>query len=180
MPNSLGRSQIIVRVGGLGLEKTGTAGSGQPGHLEGKLAGAVAATLRRPGAVGAAVTAHRIDACDRRGRCRARKGPARAAHASPGGFADFAAALAPPEDERLLALARIVDARPAFPSRAASASLLAPVSTGFPVDTLGRWSADLARLGPPLASGTLPALPGSAVQTALRERAARRSSRARA
>ena len=41
VPNSLGRSQIIVRVGGLGLEKTGIlAGmSGSPVYFEGRLAG---------------------------------------------------------------------------------------------------------------------------------------------
>ncbi|MGZ5427796.1 MAG: SpoIVB peptidase S55 domain-containing protein, partial [Thermoanaerobaculia bacterium] len=46
VPNSLGRSQIIVRASGLGLEKTGIlAGmSGSPVYFEGRLAGAVAST----------------------------------------------------------------------------------------------------------------------------------------
>src|ERR1035437_7915003 len=46
VPNSLGRSQIIIRVGGLGLERTGIlAGmSGSPVYFEGRLAGAVAST----------------------------------------------------------------------------------------------------------------------------------------
>jgi hypothetical protein len=174
VPNSLGRSQIIVRVAGLGLEKTGIlAGmSGSPVYFDGKLAGAVASTwgfAKEP--VGAVTPIESMLAIDGGGAAGPRKDARARPTSSPSGFADFAASLALPEDERLRALHRIVDARPSFPSRA-SASLLAPVSTGFPVETLGRWSADLARLGVPLASGTLPALPGTAVQAALRERAA--------
>src|SRR5512140_1067481 len=46
LPNTLGRTRILVKVSGLGLEKTGViAGmSGSPVYLEGKLAGALSAT----------------------------------------------------------------------------------------------------------------------------------------
>ena len=46
LPNTLGRTRILVNVSGLGLEKTGViAGmSGSPVYLEGKLAGALSAT----------------------------------------------------------------------------------------------------------------------------------------
>ncbi|MDL2718939.1 MAG: SpoIVB peptidase S55 domain-containing protein [Acidobacteriota bacterium] len=179
VPNNLGRSQIIVRVSGLGLEKTGIlAGmSGSPVYFEGRLAGAVAATwgfAKEP--VGSVTPIESMLAID---GGEGEKGPDAGAQtgriarltASPSGFAEFAAALTLPEDERLLALRRIVEARPGWPVHA-SPSLLAPVSTGFPADTLGRFSDDLSRLGIPLASGTLPALPGTALQAAERARPA--------
>ena len=177
VPNTLGRSQIIVRVGGLGLEKTGIlAGmSGSPVYFEGRLAGAVSATwgfAKEP--VGAVTPIESMLAIDGgEGIQGAGAGSGRGARPSfsPTGFADFAAAVALPEDERLLALRRIVDTRPAWPAQTSS-SLLAPVATGFPVDTLGRFSSDLAHLGIPLASGTLPALPGTALQAAERARPA--------
>jgi hypothetical protein len=179
VPNSLGRSQIIIRVGGLGLERTGIlAGmSGSPVYFEGRLAGAVASTwgfAKEPiGAVTPIESMLAIDAGEGAQDPEAGTGSERGARPSfsSTGFADFAAAVALPEEERLAALRRIVDARPGWPAHAPS-SLLAPVSTGFPVDTLGRWSADLARLGIPLASGTLPAFPGTALQAAERARPA--------
>jgi len=179
VPNSLGRSQIIIRVGGLGLERTGIlAGmSGSPVYFEGRLAGAVASTwgfAKEPiGAVTPIESMLAIDAGEGAHDPEAGAGSERGARltSSPTGFGDFAAAVALPEEERLAALRRIVDARPRWPAHAPS-SLLAPVSTGFPVDTLGRWSADLARLGIPLASGTLPAFPGTALQAAERARPA--------
>ncbi len=181
VPNTLGRSQIIVRVSGLGLEKTGIlAGmSGSPVYFEGRLAGAVAATwgfakepvgsvtpiesmLAIEGGESAPVAAAAGGAARERSR-----GPA----VSPGGFQAFVATLALPDDERLLALHRLVDAHKA-PGGPASGGLLAPVSSGFPGETLSRWGGDLARLGIPLASGPLPALPGTALQTAERARPA--------
>ena len=177
VPNTLGRSQIIVRVGGLGLEKTGIlAGmSGSPVYFEGRLAGAVAATwgfAKEPiGAVTPIESMLAIDGGEDVPRIGA--GMASRSPVAPftGGFSEFAAALALPEEERLLALRRIVDARPGWPIHASS-SLLAPACTGFPVDTLGRWSTDLARLGIPLASGVLPPLPGTALQAVERARPA--------
>ncbi|MGZ5381810.1 MAG: SpoIVB peptidase S55 domain-containing protein, partial [Thermoanaerobaculia bacterium] len=174
VPNSLGRSQILVRVSGLGLDKTGIlAGmSGSPVYLEGRLAGAVAATWgfsKEPiGAVTPIESMLAIDTGD------AAAGTEGARSTSGGaGFSAFAETLALPEEERLAALRKIVDARPSLPARA-QASLLAPMAAGFPADTLGRWGMDLARLGIPvsLASGELPALPGTALQAAERARPA--------
>ena len=89
------------------------------------------------------------------------------------GFSAFVEALGLPEEERLAAFQKIVDARPTLPARA-QASLLAPVATGFPAETLARWGRDLGRLGLPasLVSGELPALPGTALQEAERARPA--------
>jgi hypothetical protein len=179
VPNTLGRSQIIVRVGGLGLEKTGIlAGmSGSPVYFEGRLAGAVASTwgfAKEPvGAVTPIESMLAIDVGEGEKGPEAGAGTERGSRvtASPTGFGDFAASLALPDDQRLAVLHGIVDARPGWPAHAPS-SLLTPVSTGFPVDTLGRWSDDLGRLGIPLASGTLPALPGTALQAAERARPA--------
>src|SRR5450830_229271 len=151
--------------------------SGSPIYFEGRLAGAVASTwgfAKEPiGAVTPIESMLAIDAGEGAQDPEAGAGSERSARltSSPTGFGDFAAAVALPEEERLAALRRIVDARPGWPAHAPS-SLLAPVSTGFPVDTLGRWSADLARLGIPLASGTLPAFPGTALQAAERARPA--------
>src|SRR5664279_2479733 len=150
VPNTLGRSQIIVRVGGLGLERTGIlAGmSGSPVYFEGRLAGAVASTwgfAKEPiGAVTPIEAMLAIEGGESDEGVQRRDGGARPERgARPGfsatGFADFAAAVGLPDDQRLAVLHGILDARPAFPIRTSS-SLLAPVSTGFPVDTLGRWS----------------------------------------
>ena len=175
VPNTLGRSQILVRVSGLGLEKTGIlAGmSGSPVYLEGRLAGAVAATWgfsKEP--IGAVTPIESMLAIDARDAAAGTGGSSRPT-AGGAGFSAFAATLALPDEERLAALRRIVDARPSLPART-QASLLAPVATGFPADTLGRWRHDLARLGIPvtLVSGELPALPGTALQAAERARPA--------
>ena len=175
VPNSLGRSQILVRVSGLGLEKTGIlAGmSGSPVYFEGRLAGAVAATWgfsKEP--IGAVTPIESMLAVDTGDAAAGTEGGARSTSGG-AGFSAFAETLALPEEERLAALRKIVDARPSLPARA-QASLLAPVAAGFPADTLGRWGRDLARLGIPvsLASGELPALPGAALQATERARPA--------
>ena len=175
VPNSLGRSQILVRVSGIGLEKTGIlAGmSGSPVYFEGRLAGAVSATWgfskEAIGAVTPIESMLAIDSGD------AAAGTAGRTRSTSGGFAfsEFAGTLALPEEERLTALQKIVDARPSLPARA-QASLLAPVAAGFPAEALGRWGRDLARLGVPvsLVSGEFPALPGTALQAAERARPA--------
>src|SRR5664280_356189 len=175
VPNSLGRSQILVRVSGLGLDKTGIlAGmSGSPVYFEGRLAGAVAATWgfsKEP--IGAVTPIESMLAIDTGDAAAGTEGGVRPTSGG-GGFPAFAGTLALPEEERLAALQKIVDARPSLPARA-QASLLAPVAAGFPADTLGRWGRDLARLGIPvsLVSGELPALPGTALQAAERARPA--------
>jgi SpoIVB peptidase S55 len=175
VPNSLGRSQILVRVSGLGLDKTGIlAGmSGSPVYFEGLLAGAVAATWgfsKEP--IGAVTPIESMLAIDTGDAAAGTGGGARPTSGG-AGFSAFAAALALPEEERLAALQKMVDARPSLPARA-QASLLAPVAAGFPADTLGRWGTALARLGIPvsLVSGELPALPGTPLQAAERARPA--------
>ncbi len=175
VPNSLGRSQIIVRVSGLGLEKTGIlAGmSGSPVYLDGRLAGAVAATWgfsKEP--IGAVTPIESMLAIDT-GDAPAGTGHRVRSTSGGTGFSAFVQALAQPEEERLAAFQKIVDARPALPARA-QASLLAPVATGFPAETLARWGRDLGRLGLPasLVSGEIPALPGTALQEAERARPA--------
>ncbi len=175
VPNSLGRSQILVRVSGLGLEKTGIlAGmSGSPVYFEGRLAGAVAATWGfSKEAIGAVTPIESMLAIDSGDAAAGTEGRARSTSGG-SAFSAFAATLALPEEERLAALQKIVDARPDLPARA-QASLLAPVAAGFPADTLGRWGRDLARLGIPvsLVSGESPALPGTALQAAERARPA--------
>ncbi|HEX5854702.1 MAG TPA: SpoIVB peptidase S55 domain-containing protein, partial [Thermoanaerobaculia bacterium] len=175
LPNSLGRSRIVVRVSGLGLEKTGIlAGmSGSPVYLDGRLAGAVAATwgfAKEP--IGAVTPIESMLAVDGGEGAAGAKSGARST-SSEVGFRAFVETLALPQEERLEALRKLAGARPAPPAPA-QASLLAPMATGFPVDTLARWGADLARLGIPisLASGALPPLPGIALQAAERARPA--------
>jgi hypothetical protein len=172
LPNSLGRSQIIVRVAGLGLEKTGIiAGmSGSPVYLEGKLVGAVAATwgfAKDP--IGSVTPIESMRAIDGGGT----PAPVRAGRGSPfePGFQAFAEALALPEEERLDALRKILASRAPLTSRSGS-SLLSPVTSGFPSDTLGRWENELSSLGIPIASGSSAALPGAALQADQRARPA--------
>ena len=175
VPNSLGRSQILVRVSGLGLEKTGIiAGmSGSPVYFEGQLAGALAATWGFPkepiGSVTPIESMLAIDSDD----AAAGSGSGARSTSGAAGFRAFAETLSLPEEERLAALRKIVDARSGPPARA-QASLLAPVITGFPVDTLGRWGRDIAHLGIPIAlgAGTILAFPGTALQAAERARPA--------
>src|ERR1035437_1086016 len=122
VPNSLGRSQIIIRVGGLGLERKGIlAGmSGSPVYFEGRLPGAVGSTwgfAKEPiGAVTPIESMLAIDAGEGAQDPEAGAGSERGARltSSPTGFGDFAAAVALPEEERLAALRRIVDARPGW------------------------------------------------------------------
>ncbi len=170
VPNALGRSQIVVRVSGLGLEKTGIlAGmSGSPVYLEGRLAGAIAATWgfsKEP--IGAVTPIESMLAIDSGDPAAGAERTARPA--SGDGFSAFAQTLALPEEQRLAALQKILDARSGLPARAQT-SLLAPVTAGFPAAVLGRWGGDLARLGIPvsLALDDSPALPGTALQVAER------------
>lgn len=170
VPNTLGRSQIIVRVSGLDLEKTGISRgmSGSPVYFDGLLAGAISATwgqAKEPVGVVTPIEAMLAifdgeDASSAR-VSSASHGTERARFtSSPTGFGDFAAALALPDEQRIAALNSLIEARPAPPPHA-STSLLAPVSTGFPVETLGRWSSDLGRLGIPTASGASGPLPAA-------------------
>ena len=175
VPNSLGRSQILVRVSGLGLEKTGIlAGmSGSPVYLEGRLAGAVSATWGfSKEAIGAVTPIESMLAIDSGDAAAGTEGRTRSTSGD-SAFSAFARTLALPEEKRLAALQKIVDARPSLPARA-QATLLAPVAAGFPAESLGRWGRDLARLGVPvsLLSGELPGLPGTPLQAARRARPA--------
>ncbi|HQQ78859.1 MAG TPA: SpoIVB peptidase S55 domain-containing protein, partial [Thermoanaerobaculia bacterium] len=150
LPNTLGRSRILVKVSGLGLERTGViAGmSGSPVYLDGKLAGAVSATwafgkdpvgqvtpienMLEGGSGGASPDAPR----------------ARATVSSAAAFDALASAHGLPPDERVAALEKIAAPyRPAAGREAAS--LLAPVSAGLPSATLSRFAEDLGRLGLP-------------------------------
>jgi hypothetical protein len=170
LPNTLGRSRILVKVSGLGLERTGViAGmSGSPVYLDGKLAGAVSATwafgkdpvgqvtpienMLEAGSGGASLPAPR----------------ARATASSAAAWAALASAHGLPPDERAAALEKIAAPyRPAAGREAAS--LLAPVSAGLPSATLARFAEDLGRLGLPapfLASAGGAAAAGRAPETA--------------
>ena len=150
LPNTLGRSRILVKVSGLGLERTGIiAGmSGSPVYLDGKLAGAVSATwafgkdpvgqvtpienMLESVSGGAPLSAPRV----------------RATSSSAAAWGALAAAHGLPPDERVAALEKIAAPyRPAAGREAAS--LLAPVSAGLPSATLSRFAEDLGRLGLP-------------------------------
>ena len=115
VPNSLGRSQILVRVSGLGLEKTGIlAGmSGSPVYLEGSLAGAVSATWafsKEP--IGAVTPIESMLAIDSGDAAAGTDGAARGRPPAAPLFPRSPRTLALPEEERLAALQKIVDARP--------------------------------------------------------------------
>jgi hypothetical protein len=145
IPNTLGRARILVKVSGLGLERTGVlAGmSGSPVYLEGKLAGAVSSTWafgKEPiGQVTPIESMLAIGAEPPAGR-------ARATATSAAAFEALAAAHALPPEERVLALQRI--AAPYRPPGGREAlSLLSPVSSGIPASTLSRFAGDLERLG---------------------------------
>ena len=147
LPNTLGRSRILVKVSGLGLERTGViAGmSGSPVYLDGKLAGAVSSTWafgKDPiGQVTPIESMLDIDAAP------AAAG-ARATVSSIAAWDALAAAHSLPPEERVLALEKI-----AAPYRPAAGreevSLLAPVAAGIPSATLARFADDLGRLGFP-------------------------------
>jgi hypothetical protein len=147
LPNTLGRSRILVKVSGLGLERTGViAGmSGSPVYLDGKLAGAVSSTWafgKDPiGQVTPIESMLDIDAAPAAAR-------ARAAGSSVAAWDALAAAHALPPDERVLALEKIAAPyRP--PAGREAVSLLAPVAAGIPSATLARFADDLGRLGLP-------------------------------
>jgi hypothetical protein len=145
IPNTLGRARILVKVSGLGLEKTGIVSgmSGSPIYLDGKLAGAVSSTWafgKEPiGQVTPIESMLEIDA-----------GPApprpRATVSSAAAWEELAASHGLPPEERLAALEKIAEAyRPAAQREAVS--LLAPVVSGISAATLSRFAGDLARLG---------------------------------
>jgi hypothetical protein len=148
LPNTLGRTRILVKVSGLGLENTGViAGmSGSPVYLDGKLAGAVSATWafgKEP--IGQVTPIESMLDID---EAPAAPGVRAAASSGPAWEALAAAhALAP--EERVAALERI--AAPYRPSGREGVSLLAPVATGIPTATLARFADDLGRLGLPAA-----------------------------
>ena len=169
LPNTLGRSRILVKVSGLGLEKTGViAGmSGSPVYLDGKLAGALSSTWAFGKDPVGQVTPieNMLDA----GRSPARD-PAPSARPTASSVAAWDALAAShglPPDERVAALEKIAAPyRPAAGREAAS--LLAPVSAGIPSATLSRFAGDLGRLGLPapfLASGADAATAGRAPAT---------------
>lgn len=149
LPNTLGRSRILVRVSGLGLEKTGiVAGmSGSPIYLDGKLAGALSATWpfgKDPiGQVTPIENMLEIDAAPAAPRARATVSSATAWEA-------LAAAHVLGPEERARALEKI--AAPYRPQGDREAlSLLAPVAAGIPTATLALFGEDLGRLGLPAA-----------------------------
>ncbi len=147
LPNTLGRTRILVKVSGLGLENTGViAGmSGSPVYLDGKLAGAVSATWafgKEPiGQVTPIENMLDIDAAPESPSVRATVSSVAAWNA-------LAASHGLPPEERVAALEQI--AAPYRPSTGSEASsLLAPVSSGIPAATLSRFADDLGRLGLP-------------------------------
>ncbi len=149
LPNTLGRSRILVRVSGLGLEKTGViAGmSGSPVYLDGKLAGAVSSTWafgKEPiGQVTPIENMLDIDAAPAAPR-------ARATASSVAAWDALAASHGLPPGQRVAALERIAAPyRP--PAGREASSLLAPVAAGIPSATLSRFAEDLGRLGLPAA-----------------------------
>lgn len=147
LPNTLGRTRILVRVSGLGLETTGViAGmSGSPVYLDGKLAGAVSATWafgKEPiGQVTPIENMLDVDAAPEAPR-------ARATTSSVAAWSALAASHGLPPEERVAALEQIATPYRPAGGREAS-SLLAPVSSGIPSATLSRFAADLGRLGLP-------------------------------
>jgi len=169
LPNTLGRSRILVKVSGLGLEKTGViAGmSGSPVYLDGKLAGAVSATWAFGKDPVGQVTPieNMLEAA--RGAARDSLPRVRATSSSAAAWDALSAAHGLPPDERVAALEKIAAPyRPAAGREAAS--LLAPVSAGIPSATLSRFAEDLGRLGLPasfLASGGAAAATGRAPET---------------
>jgi hypothetical protein len=173
-----GRSVIVVRASGLGLERSGiVAGmSGSPVYLDGKLAGALSSGFAfAKEAIGGVTPIEPMLAIE-----RASDTPValrRAAFSRPGLLVE---ALAAGEDERLgLLRKRFEEMETLLP--AAASALLAPCWSGFPPETLARNATLLARFGLPateLAGATagagpvsvparLPPLAGGAAITAL-------------
>ncbi len=148
--SSPARSSILIRVSGLGLEESGiVAGmSGSPVFLDGRLAGAVASAWgfsKQPiGSVTPIESMLTIDSpYSPAGAPPAIEGvPPRRASAN---LDSVTKALTLGEDERLARLREIFASMlPALPG---SSSLLAPVSTGIPSESLARFADSLARLG---------------------------------
>lgn len=143
-----GRSVIVVRASGLGIEKTGIAAgmSGSPVYLDGKLAGALSSGFffsKEP--VGGVTPIEPMLAID-------------GSPAAPGGdgrgllqpTSTFGPAFVGGEEERLPALrSRFEEMQSLLPRPAAS--LLAPSWSGFPAETLARAAPVLSRLGLPVA-----------------------------
>ncbi len=145
LPNTLGRARILVKVSGLGLEKTGVlAGmSGSPVYLDGKLAGAVSATWAFGKEPIGQVTP--IEAMLDAEAASAPAG-ARTTVATAPAWDAFAAAVTLPPDARAPALEEL--AARFRPGRAPeAATLLAPVAAGIPASALLGHADDLARLG---------------------------------
>ncbi|HQR68661.1 MAG TPA: SpoIVB peptidase S55 domain-containing protein, partial [Thermoanaerobaculia bacterium] len=138
-----GRSVILVRASGLGLEKSGiVAGmSGSPVYLDGRLAGALSS--------GFAFSKEPIGGVTPIEPMLPNDGPAGA----PGGYrsaglprsADLLEALAGEGDDRLPLLRRRFEEMQAL-LPAPAASLLAPSWSGFPAEDLLRGAPVLARL----------------------------------
>ena len=143
-----GRSVIVVRASGLGLEKIGIAAgmSGSPIYLEGKLAGALSSGFAfSKEAVGGVTPIEPMLAID------GSPAPPRGVRAAAlPGVGTLMAAFVGGEEERLALLRRRFEEMQALlPSPAAS--LLAPSWSGFPAETLVRGAPVLSRLGLPSA-----------------------------
>ncbi|HUM01603.1 MAG TPA: SpoIVB peptidase S55 domain-containing protein [Thermoanaerobaculia bacterium] len=143
-----GRSVIVVKASGLGLEKLGIAAgmSGSPIYLEGKLAGALSSGFpfsKEP--VGGVTPIEPMLAID-----ESPPPPRGVRAAALPGAGTLLAAFVGGEEERLLLLRRRFEEMQALlPSPAAS--LLAPSWSGFPAETLVRSAPVLSRLGLPVA-----------------------------
>ncbi len=165
VPNlSPGRSVIVVRASGLGLEKSGiVAGmSGSPVYLDGKLAGALSTGFpfarEAVGGVTPIEPMLAIEAGVPGPPPAARPAARRGAPAVSGGE-ELLAALASPPEERLAFLTTRFGQLQALLPPAEPSPLLAPSFGGFPADTLLRNVAVLSRLGIPAAGSPLPAAP---------------------
>lgn len=174
VPNATpGRTSIVVRLSGLGLEESGiVAGmSGSPVYLEGKLAGAVATGWGfTKGPIGGVTPIEAMLAMADDGAASA---PSHASSGSGLGAGEVLRALAASGETRLSQLSALAE-RLRLEPPAGGASLLSPLSSGFPVESLERYRAALPSLlpaGAPLASApasetAIPATPvegGSAV-----------------
>ena len=143
-----GRSVIVVRASGLGIERTGIAAgmSGSPVYLDGKLAGALSSGFffsKEP--VGGVTPIEPMLAND--GSPAAPPDDGRGALRP---TSTFAPAFVGSDDERLAALrSRFEEMQSLLPLPAAS--LLAPSWSGFPAETLARSAPVLSRLGLPSA-----------------------------
>jgi hypothetical protein len=173
IPNSVsGRSTIVVKVSGLGLEESGiVAGmSGSPVYLEDKLVGAIASgwafskspiggvtpiesmLLIEPEPAPALPPAPRPVPAT---KSSSEKGRLESAH--PAGSALLATLprlFSLSEEERLTQLQKLFTTLQPSPVPGAGSSLLAPAVAGFPGETLGRFQEPLTRLGVPVTAST--------------------------